>query len=223
MTRTALGWMVAAIAVLALRATGEDRPMSLPDLPALRDAVRSPSEGQAPAVSFRRLWEAPDLYRGRRVTVEGRAQRRFRQEPLGSFPALSELWAADEAGNPFCLVYPAVPDEPPLGAKVRFAGTFLRPLRYQGGDGPRLAPLLAGPEAPAVVETPPVPGRFQALTRGDWIFGGIVAAIVVLVLVTRTLARPRPPRRPAWNGPEPEFLRPDPIKSEPAGGPTDGR
>ena len=36
---------------------------------------------------FKDLWNRPDVFRGRRVTVQGRVVRIFRQGPVGSFPA----------------------------------------------------------------------------------------------------------------------------------------
>src|SRR6185437_9218161 len=91
----------------------------------------------------------PDRYQGRRVQVEGRLVRRFRQDAIGKFPALVEAWAVSPAGDPFCLVFPATAGKSEPGpATVRFEGTFLKLIRYQGGDVARLAPLLVGPQAP---------------------------------------------------------------------------
>ena len=81
-------------------------------------------------MSFKDLWNRPDAFRGRRVTVEGRVQRIFRQGPVGSFPALAEIWIASPAGDPFCLVVPQAAGVPKLGQTVRFTGTFLKMVRY---------------------------------------------------------------------------------------------
>ena len=61
-------------------------------------------------VGFRELWDHPETYRGRRVQVEGRVVRRFRQGAFGTFPPLDEVWAVSPAGDPFCLVFPATPE-----------------------------------------------------------------------------------------------------------------
>ena len=61
------------------------------------------------AVKFRDLWNRPDVFRGRRVTVEGRVVRIFRQGPVGSFPPLAEVWITSPAGDPFCVVFPQTP------------------------------------------------------------------------------------------------------------------
>ena len=42
-------------------------------------------------------------------------------------------------------LHPAVPDP---GRWVRFTGTFLKPIRYAGADGPRLAHLIVGDRTP---------------------------------------------------------------------------
>ena len=102
-------------------------------------------------VKFKDLWNRPDVFRGRRVTVQGRVARIFRQGPVGSFPPLAEVWITSPAGDPFCVVFPAArsiddmrrlaviepmdrsqaPRDadradvmPELGRTVRFTGTF---------------------------------------------------------------------------------------------------
>jgi hypothetical protein len=39
---------------------------------------------------------------------------------------------------------------PEPGQTVQFTGTFLKMVRYAGGDGPRLAPLIAGDRPPVL-------------------------------------------------------------------------
>lgn len=121
-------------------------------------------------VSFKELWEETDGIRGRRVRVEGRVERIFHQGPVGSFPALAEVWITSPAGDPFCLVTPQENDPskmfamssrypgssiirsvPELGQSVRFTGTFLKMVRYAASDGARLAPLIVGDQPPISV------------------------------------------------------------------------
>lgn len=106
--------------------------------------------------------------------IEGRVQRIFRQGPVGSFPALAEIWIASPAGDPFCLVIPqetgtgslGVNDNslgghttsqriPVAGRTVQFTGIFLKVIRYAAGDGARLAPLVVGDQPPVPVHRPP--------------------------------------------------------------------
>jgi hypothetical protein len=152
--------------------------LTLADLAAYRAALSGRATGENAKTSdppvrvdFPDLWNRPDAYRGRRVTVQGRVERIFRQGPIGSFPALAEVWIVSPAGDPFCLVVPHdrgtgilhVADHgledratskpsPEPGQTVQFTGTFLKMVRYAGGDGPRLAPLVVG-------EKPPVQAR----------------------------------------------------------------
>ncbi len=55
---------------------------------------------------FKDLWNHPDAFRGRRVTVQGRVERIFRQGPVGSFPALAEIWIARRRVTPFAWLFP---------------------------------------------------------------------------------------------------------------------
>jgi hypothetical protein len=153
--------------------------LSLADLAAYRTALTGKAtaddakSSDSPArVSFKDLWNRPDAFRGRRVTIEGRVQRIFRQGPVGSFPALAEIWVASPVGDPFCLVVPKESDTgiPPvndrgpegggatsprismLGQTVRFTGTFLKMISYAAGDGDRLAPLVVGDQPPFPVQ-----------------------------------------------------------------------
>jgi len=121
-------------------------------------------------VGFRDLWNRPSAFRGRRVTVQGRVARIFRQGPVGSFPPLAEVWITSPAGDPFCLVVPqyggmgilsmrdqgqkgrATPQPiPELGRTIRFTGTFLKLVGYAARDGTRLAPLVVGNHPPVAI------------------------------------------------------------------------
>src|SRR4051794_99344 len=86
----------------------EESPPGLADPPGYRAALedRPGPEGPVAAVGFRDLWDHSQRYRGRRVRVDGRIVRQFRQAPVGLFPALTEAWMVSPAGDPFCLVFP---------------------------------------------------------------------------------------------------------------------
>jgi hypothetical protein len=172
--------------------------LSLADLVAYRAALTGkPTADDArvsdPAVRvvFKDLWNRPESFRGRRVIVEGRVQRIFRQGPVGDFPALAEIWIASPVGDPFCLVVPqeivtassflsksavsaqaGVRQLPKLGLMVRFTGTFLRMVGYSAGDGSRRAPLIIGDQPPVSVQdsaSADGPKSFTTNnTRGDW-------------------------------------------------------
>jgi hypothetical protein len=134
-------------------------------------------------VNFNELWNRPDAFQGRRVVVQGRMVRIFRQGPIGSFPPLAEVWMTSRGGNPFCVVFPQrgvlddthaasgnmklTPKEKPAsghqsdempgpGRMVQFTGTFLKMVRYAGADTARLAPLIVGDRPPVVSSFEPV-------------------------------------------------------------------
>jgi len=160
-----------------------DDRIGLADLAAYRASLSGrptaddarPSDPPARA-GFRDLWERPEAYRGRRVTIGGRLERSFRQGAVGSFPPLVESWIFSAAGDPFCVVYPnpegprpvspsggsvdgpagdpsqdiqvGTPGVPRPGRMVRFTGTFLKTVRYAARNGERLAPLIVGDRPP---------------------------------------------------------------------------
>jgi hypothetical protein len=167
--------------------------ISLADLAGYRTALsgKPTADGAkvtdpAARVTFKDLWNRADDFRGRRVTVQGRVVRTFRQGPLGSFPALVEAWITSPAGDPFCVVFPqpglidekqagsgeaiVAPTEKPAGGSradvrpgpgrtVRFTGTFLKVVRYVGADGARLAPLIVGDGQPVLITAEPIESR----------------------------------------------------------------
>ncbi len=197
-----------------------DDRLGLSDLAAYRAALAGkataddarPSDPPA-AVGFRDLWERPEAYLGRRVTIRGRLERSFRQGAVGSFPPLVEAWIFSNSGDPFCIVFPRPEgSEPPApGHVVRFTGTFLKTVRYAAGDGERLAPLVVGdrsPEPQPAAETRSEPAAtrsgaaeiLRAIGGGDhagadrrtwaigsWALGLTLAAMMALVIVRQQL------------------------------------
>jgi hypothetical protein len=146
-------------------------------------------------VDFEDLWEHPDRYRGRRVRLEGRATRRWSQPPVGPFPALTELWLTTPGNNLVCAVYPT-PDDPertaPLDVRVAVEGTYLRRVRYAGGDVPRLAPLIVGPGPPSMLGPVQAPST-QPVRVDDlayWLATGSLAGTLGLLLAWWHWRRP---------------------------------
>ncbi len=179
--------------------------LTLADLAAYRaalsgKAIADSAEATDPPlkVGFRDLWERSDRFRGRRVTVDGRVSRIFRQGPVGQFPALAEIWINSTVGDPFCLVVPQGRDTPasagaianraaagtmrPLpgpGMSVHFTGTFLKIVRYTAGDAARMAPLIVGDQPPVIV-----PGTNQTGGARSAVASGAIAAQNPLALRT---------------------------------------
>jgi len=136
--------------------------------------------------------------------------RRFRQDAFGTFPPLAEAWAVSPSGDPFCLVFPdsASRASPALGSPVRFVGTFLKRVRYQAGDGPRLAPLIVGGGPPVASARAPAASRPP---RGfgsalDWTAGLAVAALVTLFVARMHLQKPVALTPGRATDPPPDFL-----------------
>ena len=136
-TRLGLADLAAYRAALSGKATVDDARTAEPVRP----------------VTFHDLWDHPQTWRGRRVQVQGKVARIFRQDTVGDFPPLAEVWLTTTEGDLFCTVFPtaAVPEP---GQDVRFTGTFLRTIRYAGSDQPRLAPWIVGDRPPAAWPRP---------------------------------------------------------------------
>ncbi len=191
--------------------SGPPTPLTSPtDQAGYWEAIEGIGDDQpAEPVGFRDLWELADEYRGRRVRVEGRVERRFRQGPAQGQPALTESWVFSPAMDPLCLVYPEPEEEsPPPGSGVRFEGTFLGHVRYDGSDVPRLAPLIAGSAPPSLLSGPPSEGAprpvVDTFTPLGWVVGGIAAGMVVMLLLRQMMNRPF--RRRNDLGPTPRFV-----------------
>jgi hypothetical protein len=192
-------------------------------------------------VSFKDLWNRPDALRGLRVILEGRVQRIFRQGPVGSFPALAEIWIASPAGDPFCLVIPqdsgtdispaedhglegrATPERiPRLGQTIRFTGTFLKMIRYTAGDGDRLAPLVVGDQPPVAMREAAKTNRASSFTvdrvggrwtgsPASWLVGLTLALLAAGVLARLHLRVPMRRSMAARLGRRTDAIGPDPL------------
>jgi hypothetical protein len=185
----------------------DDAPIGLADLEAYRMALSSKPDESAPLVLFRDLWDRPEAYAGKPVTVEGRLARRFKQPRLGDFPPLVEAWVVSEVGDPFCIVFAEENGTNPLeiGSSVRFSGKFLRRIKYQAGDTARIVPLIVGPGSPSLLagsqsETDRAIETASKMVECVMALG--ISAMVMFLLVRLHFSRQvGPPRR----------FEPDPI------------
>jgi hypothetical protein len=185
---------------------GDDSPLTLADLEGYRLALASKPDGPATPVKFRDLWDRPEAYLGRVVKVEGRVARLFRQGRFGEFPPLVEVWILSPSGDPFCLVFPQVEGRasPEIGASVRFSGTFLKRIKYQGGDTARIAPLLVGPQPPSGLESEGP----SSWSTSDWMMAAGAGLVVAMILARRHFSGPV--ERLSKIDPPPVFLDGDP-------------
>jgi hypothetical protein len=236
-----IGKFIAVVVLIhpwSSRVHGQEDRLGLADLAGYRAALSGKATADdaraadPPAqVHFRDLWDRPDAFRGRHVIVEGRVLRIFRQEPVGSFPALAEVWITSTSGDPFCLVSPqAGPTSIPIpmpepGRNVRFTGTFLKMVRYAASDGARLAPLVVGDRPPssqpadAVLRAigghvPDASRDWSSWSPVAWALGLSASALAGGLLAWWHLNTPsRKPRRrtmtPPAADPPLEFIAPD--------------
>jgi hypothetical protein len=222
------------VAVLALRAQGQpasdavEAQLSLSDMPAYRAALSGRPTGKDASatdpprlVSFTDLWAHSDAWQGRRVVVQGRVARIFRQGAVGSFPPLVEAWLSTSAGDVLCIVFPegeTAREESDLtpGRRIAFTGTFLRSIRYAAADQLRLAPLIVGDKYPdrlpaaatgdfdLVPGTERASGREMGRTLDSWspiswglgLLLGLAAAVVLLRQHLRGPSRASPSFQP---------------------------
>jgi hypothetical protein len=119
--------------------------LSLADLAGYRAALSGkPTADDARAsdpptpVKFKDLWNRPDAFRGRRITIQGRVSRIFRQGPVGTFPPLAEVWITSPAGDPVCVVcpQPGSTDDPATGLQAA-AGEKALPLEEKQRNAER--------------------------------------------------------------------------------------
>jgi hypothetical protein len=176
------------------------QPLNLADLVSYRAALlgKAASDGthaaEPPArVVFNELCNRPDSFRGRRVIVDGRIVRIFRQGSIGSFPPLAEMWIASPRGELYCLVFPqecdasvsAVADHGPNST-----GAF--PTTEHSGAGSARSQAI-----PELAQAIRFTGVFLKLVRYEAGVGKHLAPLVVAdvppVLVTRMVDDQRLP------------------------------
>ncbi len=165
-------------------------PLSITDLEAYREALEAPLRREVREVTFAELWADSEAIEGQWLGVDGVLRRVFRQEAVGSFPALNEGWLEMPSGDVICLVFPVGPETPPIGERVHFAGRYLRPVRYRAGDGARVAPCLVGPASPERLDLE----RSESATSPvemvhEWHVGLALLIFVVVVLGAQHLKR----------------------------------
>jgi hypothetical protein len=198
------------LVMMAVAGAPEGSTLSLGDLPAYRAALSQPSApAKVRSVTFADLWTRPVAYRDALVEVRGRVVRRFQQNAVGDFPALTEAWIMTAGENPIGLVFPSNAEarsRTSVGTEVTFSGTFLKLLRYQAGDGERLAPLVVGPAAPKALSSSGSSAAPWAKMgkHTDIIIGASGTALVGVVLLIQHLRKPVRSRADA--GPPPSFL-----------------
>lgn len=156
-------------------------------------------------VPFTQLWEQPDKYRGRLISLRLHVRRVLKYEAPDNPQQLIDLyeawgWTDESRSFPYVVVFPECPAELPIGtdvrAEVEFAGYFLKIMSYSAYETTRGAPLLVGRIR---VVPPRGSSRRPALTTNEFavvmILGGLTAVVSLWFQFqrrppVRTLARP---------------------------------
>jgi len=169
-------------------------PVGLADWPVLDRALKRPAPASGRIVSFRELWSAGPGLADEPVIIAGVVYRRFRSEPQGQFPSLEELWIrTDDDG--LAVVTNVVPpiseksrrDRTEPGSPVRLVSYFLRKIRYEAEDEPRIAPWLVakGFENDSAETVRGVSKTFEK--SGDSIVLFVILATIVAVTLLRLM------------------------------------
>lgn len=149
-------------------------------------------------VLFAQLFDQPQLHRGELVSLNLHVRRVLPHPPdprETDRPAVYEAWGAtdDSRTFPYCVVFPDKPPSLPTGdgieEEARFAGYFLKVMRYEDKLGKvRGAPLLIGR-----IQWRETPGRAElarAQSQSPWTFW-IVAAGFAAFLILRWALKPK--------------------------------
>ena len=169
----------------------DNGPLTIADLSAYRTAIDPNNGGRTRGFrEFSRALGHTGRVSGATRSREGRVVTVFHKGAAGQFPALAEVWLFNPESETTCIVFAETPDHPSpkMGTIVEFSGTFLRVVRYRGGDVDRLAPLIVGTEPPRM-EKPSADVLTSINSPFDTVAILLIGGIVVLALV-RVAMRP---------------------------------
>ena len=146
-----------------------------------RYAKRKPSEFQP----FVDLFQNPDEYRGRPVSLHGVLRKLTKFDPGKNTVGIDEayegwLYTDDAQGNPTVIVFTNKPQKLSVGGdlteEIRVTGYFLKMYGYEAQDVTRKAPLLLAGE----VEWRPSPEKYVAkpLSLETYLLVGLIVLLV---------------------------------------------
>ena len=220
--KTCRAWLVVAIVcTLNLQAADEAasyvlqnpsakelaEPVGLADWPALAQALKAGKATQGRIVSFRELWLAKPGELSQPLSISGVVLRRFRRDPVGQFPALEELWLRTDDDNLVLVTNRARArdseqvDTTAPGSAVAIVATFIRNVRYDATDEPRVAPWLVASSVMALgsqlQESPDVTGMATSRSNNDlWlVLLGVITTSALLRVVLLYARRSRTQQR----------------------------
>ncbi len=168
--------------------------VGLADWPKLDKALKRRSQGTGRIVSFRELWQADAKLADEPLIISGVVYRRFRTEPRGQFPSLEELWIrTDDDGLAVVTnVVPPHAEKPDLdrtapGSAVRLVAWFLRKIRYEAEDEPRIAPWLASTGFEKSAESADGTTPVIASPANDKLVFFVILAVIVAITLLRLM------------------------------------
>jgi len=146
-------------------------------------------------VFFSHLWNTPQMYRGKVVTVKGTMLKLTKVDaPLNARKEavrhVYEGWVfgPTRGATPYCVVFPTLPPGLEPAEKMRqdvvFHGYFIKKMKYRDSEGKdRVSPLLIGPtvilpKTAAVEEATPY--AVITLVGGAVLIGVITVALVLM-------------------------------------------
>lgn len=152
-------------------------------------------------VPFTQLWEQPERYRGKPISLRLHVRRVLKYDAPPNpqeLPHTYEAWGwTDESRSfPYVVVFSECPEGLPIGTDVRgeveFVGYFLKVMSYTAFDTARGAPLLVGRVRNAPSQKISSPAKPDTGLIISCILGGIalVAICVWMQMKSRTVVRP---------------------------------
>ena len=150
-----------------------------------RYAKRKPSEFQP----FVDLFQNPDEYRGRPISLHGVLRKLTKFDPGKNTLGIEEayegwLYTDDAQSNPTVVVFTSKPQKLLVGGdlteEIRVTGYFLKMYGYEAQDVTRKAPLLLAGE----VEWRPSPEKYVAksLSLETYLLAGLVVLLVAYAM-----------------------------------------
>lgn len=141
-------------------------------------------------VPFTRLWEQPEKYRGKLISLRLHIRRVLINEDLPSNPQELKTcyeawgWTEESRSFPYVLIFPDLPEGLVIGNEMRgeatFVGYFLKIMSYEAFDKTRGAPLLIGRmQAVASTTPPPPPPTDPKIVIGIAVIGTLLVGLIV--------------------------------------------
>lgn len=147
-------------------------------------------------VIFTQFWEQPDKYRGKLVRLRLHIRRMLTWEASDNPAGVSRVyeawgWTDDSKSFPYVVVLTDVPKNIPLGDNIQqeglFVGYFLKTMAYTAFNKNRSSPLLLG----RMKWLDSAPPAHPIMGHNDWIWIGLVGALVAAVIGLSTWLRMR--------------------------------